>query len=250
MPDSNSTLAAMLSLTHARTNPETCGCTKLNVHWLPSGVRVGRPFCHKVKGILFCSSPRPSLWGLGKAKKGKFTVLLCMNKHNKSAAGLKGRMTRRFFLFLFVYSSHCIFHHLFALSLLSYPALANPPPLSIHKASSYLFTRFLTAFLLLLFQCALSAAAADPPGWKTLQSFTLQEGDTWKPRPLSVPRRDQEELVCSFVFPLFCSCPSLHPALLPSFCPCLLSREEGGRQVPACISTPDWEQKNNDELKK
>lgn len=157
-----------------------------------------------------------------------------MNKHNKSAAGLNV-----FFLFLFVYSSHCIFHHLFALSLLSYPASANPPPLTIHKASSYLFTRFLTAFLLLFFS-ARFLRQRRISGLENSSEFHLTGGRHMEAPPPFCPQEGSGGTGLSFcVFPLFCSRPSFHPALLLSFCPCLLSREEGGRQVPACISTPD-----------
>lgn len=96
-----------------------------------------------------------------RAKKGKYTVLLCVSKHNKSAAGLKGRMTRRFFFHFSLFALLTAYFIVYLLSLLSYPASANPPPLRIHKASSYLFTRFLAAFLLLFSPLALPAAAAD-----------------------------------------------------------------------------------------
>lgn len=122
-------------------------------------------------------------------------------------------MTRTFFqkfplfTFLTAYFIVCL------LSLLPYPARANPPPLGIHKASSYLFTRSLTASSSLFFfsfPFVSVCHSGGSPGWRTAgtrQGFTLQQGDTWKPRLLSDLGRDQEELVCPFVSSL----PSSHP---------------------------------------
>lgn len=135
----------------------------------------------------------------------------------------------------------------YLLSPLPYPASANPPPLGIHKASSYLFTRFLAASSSRFFffpspflpQQRISGLENSAG---TFQGFSLQEGDTWKPRPLSVLRRDQEELVCPFVSSLpFAPAPLFIPRSSPPFVLAFSPgrREEGGGQVPACINTPD-----------
>lgn len=141
-------------------------------------------------------------------------------KHNKSAAGLKGRMTRMFFSLFTVLTAYFI---VYLLSPLSYPASANPSPLRIHKASYHLFTRFLTAFFFFFFFLPQRRISELENSAGTLQSFTFQEGDTWKPHPLSVLRRDQEELVCPFVSSL-----SLLP---PSSLPFLLSFSPGRREA-------------------
>lgn len=180
-----------------------------------------------------------------RAKKGKCTVLPCVSKHNKSAAGLKARMSRTFF---FIIISLCLLFSLHILSsicsLLLYPAWANPPPLRIHKASSYLFTCFLAAFLLLFSPCPICCAGGSP-SWKTLLGLfrvsPFRRETHGSPAPFLSSggiRRNWFVLLClsSLLLPPLSS--SRPPPLLLSL-PSLQGGGEGGRQVPACINTLD-----------
>lgn len=191
------------------------------------------PLCHK---LINCSGRVSEA-----AKKGKFTVLLCVRKHNKSAVGLKGRMTRTFFFYFSLFTLLTAYFIVCLLSLPSYPASPNPSPLRIHKASSYLFTRFLTA--LFFFFPHPFCLSGGSPGWKTLPGLfrvsPFSRETHGSPAPFLSSggiRRNWFVLLC---LPSICTRPSLYPALLPAFCPCLLSWEEEGRHVPACINTPD-----------
>lgn len=181
---------------------------------------------HLIVFVPSAESPRSR-----REKKGKCTVLLCVSKHNKSAAALKAGMTRTFFFFFYfsLFTLLTAYFIVYLLSLLPYPASGNPPPLRIHKASSYLFTRFLASFLLFFFYPCPFCCSGGSPGWKTpLGLFRVSpfRRHTEAPPPFCAQEGSGGTGLSFCVFPLFRSRPSLHPALLPSFCPCLLSWEE------------------------
>lgn len=171
--------------------------------------------CHKLKGILFCSFPQPSPRGFRGRKRGNLQFCSAWANTIKVLQGWKAQWRERFFYFsLFTFLT--AYFIVYLLSLLPYPALANPPPLKIHKASSYLFTLFLFFFPSAFLPQRRISGLENSAG--TLQSFTLQKGDTWKPRPLSVLRRDQEKLVCPFVSSLsFAPAPLFIPPSSPPF---------------------------------
>lgn len=132
-------------------------------------------------------------------------------------------MTRTFFqkfplfTFLTAYFIVCL------LSLLPYPALANPPPLGIHKASSYLFTRSLTASSSLFFSRFLSSASATAADLRVGEPLGLDRVSLYSRETHGSPASSQTSGgIRRNWFVLLCL-PSLHPTLLPCFCPHLLS---------------------------
>lgn len=166
-----------------------------------------------------------------RAKKGKCTVLLCVSKHNKSAAGLKGKNVFFFFIplcllfSLHISSSICFLR----CRILLQRSLHRWGSIKLHLICLHASSRLL---LLFFFFLAPSAAAADLRVGKLCWDFSgfhLTGGRHMEAPPPLRPQAGSGGTGLSFcVFPPFCSRPSLHPALLPSFCPCLLSREEGG----------------------
>lgn len=153
-------------------------------------------------------------------------------------------MTRTFFYFS-LFTLLTAYFIVYLLSLLPYPASGNPPPLRIHKASSYLFTRFLAAFLLFLFYSCPFCCSGGSPGWKTLLGLfrvsPFRRETHGSPAPFLCSegiRRNWFVLLClpSLLLPPLSS--SRPPPLLLSL-PSLMGGGEGGRQVPARINTPD-----------
>lgn len=104
-----------------------------------------------------------------RAKKGKCTVLLCVSKHNKSAAALKGRMTRTFFFFiplcllfsLHISSSICFLRCCILLQRI----LHRWGSIKLHLICLHASSRLL---LLLFFFPRPFCRSSGSPGWKTL----------------------------------------------------------------------------------
>lgn len=150
-------------------------------------------------------------------------------------------MTRTFF---FIYSSLfallTAYFIVYLLSPLPYPASANPSPLGIHKASSYLFTRFFAAssspFFFISLALSAAAAAADLRVGKTLLGLFgvspyRRETHTEAPPPLR-PQEASGGTGLSFcVFPSLLLPPPFSPSRPPPLLLSLPSLPGGGRRA-------------------